>query len=102
MKTNTLIATREDQQTIQLVKGIYTPDEASDVLLSLLDEKINFHKVHRLKLWEGNHNYPGEVLNARIQELEQEKVTARQMVAMAKTAGKKIRISGVLEMSLEE
>lgn len=87
-----------DQRKIQLVDGKFTPTEASDVITALIDEKINFHKIQRLKIWEGNHLGKTSLLDSRIGELEQEKLTARNIIDKARAKGKKIEISGVLEI----
>ncbi|MEO2051655.1 hypothetical protein [Flagellimonas beolgyonensis] len=102
METKELTQTTTDQRTIELVKGLFTPTEASDVIISLIDEKINFHKIQRLKIWEGNHHSKTNLLDNRIEELEQEKATARRIVDMARSQGKNVRISGILKMHLED
>ena len=73
MKTQTLEKATTLKQEIQLVKGLFTPSEASDVVLSLIDQKINFHKIQRLQIWEGNHRCETDQLDDRIAELNQEK-----------------------------
>lgn len=87
-----------DQRKIQLVDGTFTPMEASDVITALINEKINFHKIQRLKIWEGNHLGKTHLLDNRIKELEQEKLTARSIIQQALAKGKNITINGVLEM----
>ncbi|MFD2100509.1 hypothetical protein [Flagellimonas iocasae] len=87
-----------DQRKIQLVDGIFTPTEASDVITALINEKINFHKIQRLKIWEGNHLSETNLLDGRIGELEQEKLIARNIIDQARAKGKNIVIDGVLEI----
>ena len=50
MDTNGLTKPANIKQKFQLVKGDFTPSEASDVIMSLIDEKINFHQKQRLLL----------------------------------------------------
>ena len=89
-------------QKIQLVEGEFTVSEASDVVLSLLNEKINFHKLQRLSLSEGsdsaNTNYP----DGRITELQHEKSVAKEFFAEARGKGKTIKIDGILNISINE
>jgi hypothetical protein len=87
-----------DQRKIQLVDGTFTPAEASDVISALINEKINFHKIQRLKIWEGNHLGKTNLLDGRIGELEQEKHNARNIIGQARANGKKIAINGILEI----
>lgn len=100
MKTNELIKNERMTTQIQLVKGDFNPLEASQIILSLINEKINFHKIERLQIWEGNHNCETEPLDKRIEELEKEKVVAKEIIAKAKRLGAQIKINGVLEISL--
>ncbi|MDF0707848.1 hypothetical protein [Flagellimonas okinawensis] len=98
MEAKVLKEVATDERKIQLVDGTFTPTEASDVITALIDEKINFHKIQRLKIWEGNHLSTTKFLDSRIGELEQEKSVARNIIDQARTKGKKIAITGILEM----
>lgn len=95
----TLVRTK---QKIQLVDGTFTPSEASDVILALLDEKINFHKLQRLSWCEGSTAADTEYPDSRIQELEKEKQIIKEFIASVRHEGKKLKISGVLNITLEE
>ncbi len=90
------------KQQIQLVDGNFNVSEASDVVLSLLNEKINFHKLQRLSLCEGfsgaNTKYPDE----RITELEREKSIAQDFFAQARAEGLTLKIDGVLKISINK
>jgi hypothetical protein len=89
------------KQEIQLVKGEFTPSEASHVISSLIDEKINFHKIQRLQKWEGNHNCNNDELDDRISELEKEKKIAKEFIAIARKQKHNLKITGVLEISIQ-
>ena len=45
METKETEQLEKTKQTIQLVKGEFTPSEAAHVIVGLIDEKINFHKI---------------------------------------------------------
>ncbi|MGB3152095.1 MAG: hypothetical protein WBB27_15680 [Maribacter sp.] len=98
MATSKQETKEKSKQEIQLVKGKFTPSEASDVITSLLNEKINFHKLQRLQVYEGNHACETEQLDARIKELEEEKRIAKKYIANIRGKGKNIRINGILEI----
>lgn len=98
MEAKVLPEVLTDQRKIQLVDGTFTPTEASDVITALIDEKINFHKIQRLKIWEGNHLSKTNMLDNRIDELEKEKMTARTIIEQARKNGKNITINGILEI----
>lgn len=98
METQTLTKTKKAKKTIQLVDGTFTPSEASDVINALIDEKINFHKIQRLQLWEGNHKCNTNGLDGRIEELMKEKQMAREIINEARTKGTNIIINGTLNL----
>jgi hypothetical protein len=100
METKELGKTEKTTQMIQLVKGEFTVSEASQVIMSLIDEKINFHKIQRLQLWEGNHKYKTDILDGRIKELVNEKRVASEFLAKTGGPDRKLKINGVLEITV--
>lgn len=86
-------------QKIQLVIGEFTPSQASDLLMALIDQKINYHKIENLQLWERNHNTDPNPIKNRIKELENEKKIAKAFISKMRTEGKNINLNGVLEMT---
>lgn len=102
METNELVKTEKTKQKIQLVKGDFTPSEASDVISALIDQKINFHKIQRLQLWEGNHKCETDQLDGRIKELEEEKRIAKEYIDAARSGGQRLKINGILEITVSE
>lgn len=102
MKTKELKQIEKSAQSIQLVKGEFTPSEASHVIMSLIDEKINFHKIQRLQIWEGNHKCKTGELDGRIKELENEKDIVRDFINNMRGQGKNLNINGILEITTVE
>jgi hypothetical protein len=100
MKLKEVTQIEKATQKIQLVKGDFTPSEASDVIMSLINEKINFHKLQRLQMWEGNHKCKTDQLDGRIGELEKEKEIAREFINNSRGLGQNLRINGILEISV--
>ena len=90
------------KQKIQLVDGTFTASETADVVIALINEKINFHKLQRISWCEGSADADTKYPDGRIAELEKEKEITKEFVAQVRHLGKKLRISGVLEISLEE
>jgi len=89
-------------QKIQLVKGEFTPSEASHIIVNLIDEKINFHKIQRLQILEGNCLSQTNELDGRIKELEWEKEIAKKFIKSTRGTGKNLSINGVLEITVAE
>ena len=100
MGYHTAIVIMKTKQNIQLVDGEFTPSEASDVIMSLIDQKINFHKLQRLALCEGFYGADTEYPDGRIGELEEERDIAKDFISQVRYQGKKLKINGVLEITL--
>ena len=100
MKTKELTRTKKATQKIELVKGGFTPSEAIHIIMSLIDEKINFHKIQRLQMWEGDHKCKTGQLDGRIAELEKEREIAREFINSTRGTGKNLKINGILEISI--
>ena len=97
-----MVVSKEVKQKIQLVDGKFTPSEASDVIEALIREKINFHKIQRLKLWTGNDCCDTDSLDGRRGELILEKKIAKDFIAEARRGGHNLVINGTLEISFTE
>ena len=102
METKELTQIEKATQKIELVKGEFTPSEASDIIMKLIDIKINFHKIQRLQIWEGNHKCKTNQLDGRIQELEKEKEIAREFINSKRGLGLNLIINGTLKLSVAE
>ncbi|GGG36850.1 hypothetical protein GCM10011414_02770 [Croceivirga lutea] len=89
-------------QKINLVEGEFSASEALDVVQSLLNEKINFHKLQRLSWSEGCSTADTAYPDSRIQELENEKKILKDFIAQIRQHGNKLRIHGTLNISLVE
>ena len=89
-------------QKIQLVDGTFTPSETADVVLALLQEKINFHKLQRLSWCEGSTDADTQYPDDRIAELQSEKQVIKDFIAQVRHEGKRLRINGTLEITLED
>lgn len=98
MSLETLKPSVKTKQEVQLVEGQFTCSEASFVINELINEKINFHKLQRLSLCEGNENSDCSYSNNRIAELENEKLIAKSHIDLARKEGYDVFIDGVLEI----
>ncbi|MBG6109311.1 hypothetical protein IWX84_000166 [Flavobacterium sp. CG_9.10] len=100
MGTNELTKTDKIMQKIQLVKGEFTPFEASNIIMSLIDQKINFHQRQKIQKWEENHESNSDELNDRITQLENEKQAAKEFISNAINGKTKLKINGTLEITI--
>lgn len=102
MKTLQHAATLSQSQKIQIVKGEFTPTQALDIVLSLLSQKINHHRLQEIQLWENDHEFNLAPIKSRILELEKEKEIAEQFISQVKLNNKKLEIDGILNLKIIE
>ena len=93
-----MTTTTDLEHKVQLVDGAFTPSEAWDLISALIDEKINFHKLHRLSIWERDNLSDTGFDNKRMHQLLQEKEAFKAIYREAKQNGKKVRINGVINV----
>lgn len=84
--------------SIKLVDGIFSPSQANDVIRDLIDTKINYHKLSRLSLTEGNHDDKAPYDNDRLDELSSEKKRLIDAIKIAKQNGKKIKLTSLIDI----
>lgn len=100
MATKEVLKNAQTAQKVQLVKGDFTHAEASHVINTLIDVKINFHKLQRLQNWEGDHNCETGELDGRIKELEKEKHEVKQFLSSVKGKGLRIKMDGIITIGV--
>jgi uncharacterized protein with FMN-binding domain len=89
-------------QKINLIDGVFTASEASDIINSVLNVKINFHKLHRLSITEGNDKEACTFDNGRIAELMYEQKIAKEFFSQARLNGKTIKMHSVIHIEIED
>ncbi|MCD2257662.1 hypothetical protein [Psychroserpens luteolus] len=88
-------------QKIDLISGCYTASEASHIINAVLNVKINFHKLHRLSIKEGNEADACEFDSGRIEELINEQDIAKQFFSQARLEGKKLKMKSIIHIEIE-
>ena len=89
-------------QKINLIDGTYTPSEAAHIVSSVLKVKINFHKLHRLSIQEGNELDECKLDSGRINELMNEQELSKEFFSQARLQGKKLRMRSVIHIEIED
>lgn len=86
-------------QRYKLIDGTFHPDAATQVLLSLVKSKIDFHSIERARNHE---HYGGDVTHSegRIAELHQLHETLRQLCQTAAGQGQRVKVNGWIEVEL--
>lgn len=87
-------------QSIKLIQGIFTPSESSDILNEIIEKKINFHKIQKLKISEGNHDDPCSHDKARLSELEASKMRLGEIIKEVRSSGKRMSIKANISIEI--
>lgn len=86
-------------ENITFIEGHFSPAEAADVLLSLLNDKIKFHTVKALNLREDEKR--SECASAeRIKRLREAKKRVEELVVLAHRNGMELKIDSNIEINL--
>lgn len=86
-------------ENIKFIEGNFSPAEAADVLLSLLNDKIKFHTVKSLNLREmENDSVDGS--SDRIIKLQEAKKRVEKLVVLAYKNGMELKINSNIEINL--
>lgn len=87
-------------KTTKLINGLYTPDEAKEILLTMVDSKINFHKLKSLSSLV-RCNQPNEESEGRINELKEAKSQLLELIQKAREENTHLRIESTVHISPE-
>ncbi|NRB60927.1 MAG: hypothetical protein HRU50_13440 [Winogradskyella sp.] len=86
-------------QKVQLVEGLFTPQEGNHIVNVLIEQKVNFHKLQRIKIRENSEEADTTYEDKRIEELIHEKHTAKSYLEKARKEGYNVVINGTLNIS---
>ncbi|MFD2515914.1 hypothetical protein ACFSRY_18730 [Pontibacter locisalis] len=85
---------------LNLISGKYTPSEANEVLLKLVDIKINFHKIKNLKS-QVKYEMPDAGSDARIKELMEIRAQIVSLIQEAVESNSDVEVESVLNIAIE-
>lgn len=86
--------------TTKLIKGSFDSSEAKEILLNMIDSKINFHKIKSLSSLV-RCNQPNKGSEQRIKELKEAKEEILALIIKAEKKGCSLRIESTINLSLE-
>jgi hypothetical protein len=88
----------ENNFQFQLIDGAFTPSGATKILLSLINNKINYHS---LEGFSNEIRFERDLSNSkkRIQELEEAQVSIVALLEKAEEEGIKLKIKSVIEIA---
>jgi hypothetical protein len=95
------MADESNKQDHRLVSGVFSPEEANRILMSLLEDKINFHKRN---IWSHRERFgKGDISSEkRIGELQQTKADISRLLDNAASSGAPLAIRCNIEISLAQ
>ena len=91
----------KNTETLTLINGNFTNDEAKEILMNMFSSKINFHTV---KNWSSQERYgqDDEIAQKKIPALRDEIKKLELILAEAKVKSKKIVLSSEINISILE
>ncbi|MCU0348248.1 MAG: hypothetical protein MUC59_15005 [Saprospiraceae bacterium] len=92
--------TKEVSRIIQLVKENCPPDEAAELIETLVGERIRLHNIQMLRSWEGNHRFDPASCDQKIVEMKAQSKNARTFLKEAKELGFNVEVSATIELRL--
>ncbi|MGM9509422.1 hypothetical protein ACS5NO_16920 [Larkinella sp. GY13] len=88
-------------ETLSLIEGNFSVEEAWEILMALYSAKINFHRMRDFSSRE-RFGRPDEAAQKRIPELQKEKEKVSQIVSEAKSKNKRLIITSGIELCLSD
>jgi hypothetical protein len=85
---------------VLFIDGIFTSDDASEILLTVVDDKIRYHEK---LLFRNTLRYGVDTNNSeqRIMELKEELKKIRDLMIEAKAEGKLVEVKSVIEITFK-
>jgi hypothetical protein len=91
----------EKKQNFKLIDGVFDPVEAKKIIISLINNKINFHNLEDFS----NHvRFNDNLSNSkkRITELQKNKEDVSSLIAFAEKNGWQLKINSTIEINIIE
>jgi hypothetical protein len=94
--------TKEIASIISLIEGKFSPEEAAEIIETMVADRIRFHNIQMLRMWEGNHNFDSKHWDKKIEEMKADKNMAKQLIDEAKREGYKVEIVTNIEVRISK
>lgn len=91
----------ELMQKVEFLNGTFTPTEARNVILKVIDDQINSHKLQYLSSWIKDDSVSPDFLEHKIAELERRKRELAALIREAKAEGVNLTVNGGFNVSFE-
>lgn len=86
-----------DIQKLQLINGEFNPDDAKNIILSLINSKIQYHQLEIFSMQE---RYGIEATHSinRIEELKLTTRDVKEIIKEAESLGLKLKVTSIVEI----
>jgi len=102
MKTNTIKNTNiKTDNTFFLIKGVFSPEDAKEILSKIYSFKINYHNLNNWRSLE-RFGVDDENSQKRIPKLKNDKAKIEELIDAGKAKNRKIRINAEIKISFCE
>ncbi len=90
-----------ETETVNLIKGTFAPEEAQEILLKLLNSKINFHNRRN---WSSKERFgePDVFSKQKLEYLEEARRNLKTLLAEAINQQKSVTINSIIELKVED
>jgi hypothetical protein len=88
------------KQEVCLIDGIFSTEDAKELLLNLLDKKIQFHQMKNFSSKE-RFGVDDKIATHRIPMLVESKTELERFIAIAKSENKKLKVNSIISLELE-
>lgn len=92
--------TKKISNIIQLIKDNCPPDEAAELIETLVGDRIRLHNVQMLRRWEGDHRFDSTPFDQKIVELKLQTKNIRALLAEARERGLNVEVAASIEVRL--
>jgi len=86
------------KQSYRLIRGVFSPDDARELLLTLIDNKISFHQLNNRSRRERFGEIDPAVVK-RVDELRQSKADIATLIEQMGALGMKLSINCNIEIT---
>lgn len=88
-----------NQDQLKLISGIFSTEDATDILLHLIDKKINYHSCRIFSMSE-KFGIDDEHSRRRIAELKSTRAQIQQILETSRLTGKHLKIEADIRIQL--
>lgn len=92
---------KESKKEIKLIDGVFCVSEANSLLLSLIDNKINYHKIDDFSYHIRMDRHPHHS-KERVNELLEAKSQLRSWMNLAQQESAQLKIKSIISIELDE